>query len=128
LSAVASIARIPAVAAKKFYRIRFMNEGRIFELFARQVTQGSLFGFIEISQLAWGKKSEVIIDPSEQDLRNEFSGVSVVHVPMHAVIRIDEVERSGTGKIIPIAPGAEKSPPSFPIYTPSGTGPGKSRS
>jgi hypothetical protein len=104
-----------------------MNEGKIFELFARQVTQGSLFGFIEISELAWGKKSDVIIDPSEQDLRNEFAGVRVVHIPMHAVVRIDEVEKSGSGKIIPIAGGASSSGTSFPIYTPSGTGPGKSR-
>jgi hypothetical protein len=115
------------VAAKKFYRIRFANEGKVFELYARQVTQGSLFGFIEISQLAWGKRSEVIIDPSEQDLRNEFSGVSVVHVPMHAVVRIDEVEKSGSGKIISLSGPGEKTPASFPFYTPTGAGPGKSR-
>ena len=115
------------MATKKFYRIRFANEGKIFELYARQVTQGSLFGFIEISQLAWGKRSDVIIDPGEQDLRNEFHGVSVVHVPMHAVVRIDDVEKSGSGKIIPITGAGEKSPASFPIYTPTGAGPGKRR-
>lgn len=121
------IARIAGVAAKKTYRIRFMNEGKIFELYARQVTQGSLFGFVEVSQLVWGKRSEVIIDPSEQDLRNEFAGVSSVQIPIHSVVRIDEVEKSGSGKIIALAGGAEK-PASVPIYTPSGAGPGKSRS
>ena len=115
------------MAAKKFYRVRFVNEGKVFELYARQVTQGSLFGFIEVSQLAWGKRSEVIIDPGEQDLRNEFQGVNVVHVPMHAVVRIDEVEKSGSGKIIALTSPAEKAPASFPIFTPTGAGPGKSR-
>jgi len=127
LSTPRLIAKITGVATKKFYRIRFANEGKIFELYARQVTQGSLFGFIEISQLAWGKRSEVIIDPSEQDLRNEFHGVTVVHVPMHAVVRIDEVEKSGSGKIIPLTGAVEKTSTSFPIYTPTGAGPGKSR-
>lgn len=104
-----------------------MSEGRIVELYARQVTQGALFGFVEVSQLVWGKKSEVIIDPSEQELRNEFSGVNVVHVPLHAVLRIDEVEKTGGGKIIPIATGGEKPAVGFPIYTPGGPGPGRSR-
>jgi hypothetical protein len=115
------------VAAKKLHRIRFMNEGKIFELYARQVTQGALFGFVEISELVWGKKSDVIIDPSEQDLRNEFAGVSSVQVPIHSVVRIDEVEKGAGGKILSISGGAEKATSSFPIYTPSGTGPGKTR-
>ena len=116
------------MATKKLHRIRFMNEGKIFELYARQVTQGALFGFVEISQIVWGKKSDVIIDPSEQDLRNEFAGVTSVQVPIHAVVRIDEVEKAGGGKILSISGGAEKPSGSFPIYTPTGAGPGKSRS
>lgn len=96
----------------------------MFELYAREVSQGALFGFVEIAQLVWGTKSEVIIDPSEQELRNEFAGVSRVHVPIHAVVRIDEVEKGGSAKIIPIA--GERGPrPGVPIYTPSGTEPRK---
>jgi hypothetical protein len=115
------------VAAKKLHRIRFLNEGKIFELYARQVTQGALFGFVEISQIVWGKKSDVIIDPSEQDLRNEFAGVTSVQVPIHAVVRIDEVEKGAGGKILSISGGADKPSPIFPIYTPTGSGPGKAR-
>lgn len=113
------------MAQKKLHRIRFQNEGKIFELYARQVTQGTLFGFVEISQIVWGKKSDVIIDPSEQDLRNEFAGVTSVQVPIHSVVRIDEVDKGAGGKIIPIGGAGEKPASSFPIYTPSGTGPGK---
>lgn len=113
------------MAGKTIYRVRFLNEGRVFELYAREVTQGSLFGFVEISQLLWGKKSEVIIDPSEQDLRNEFAGVNRIHVPMHAVVRIDEVEKGGSGRILPLRRGAEEPRPGVPIYTPGGAGPRK---
>jgi hypothetical protein len=116
------------MAQKKLHRIRFMNEGKIFELYARQVMQGALFGFVEISEIVWGKKSDVIIDPSEQELRNEFAGVTSVQVPIHAVVRIDDVEKGAGGKIISISGGAEKPAAGVPIYTPSGTGPGKTRS
>jgi len=107
-------------AAKKLYRIRFQNEGKIFELYARQVTQGELFGFIQVEQLEWGKKSAVIIDPTEQELRNEFAGVKRFQVPMHAVVRVDEVEKPGPAKIVSMKEGAPKAgAPSVPIYPPS---------
>ena len=110
---------------KKIYKVRFQNEGKIFEIFAREVSQGHLFGFVEVADLVWGTKSEVIIDPSEQELRNEFAGVTRIHIPMHALMRIDEVEKGGAGKIIPLptpAAGKGTSAPS-PIYTPAPKGP-----
>lgn len=106
------------------YRVRFLNEGKIFELYAKQVTQGTLFGFVEISELLWGRKSELIVDPTEQDLKNEFAGVSRIHVPMHSIVRVDEVEKSGGGKIISLKPGDHPAKPSpIPIYTPTDKGP-----
>lgn len=117
--------------AKKqpIYRVRFMNEGKIFELYAKNVAQGELFGFVEISDLVWGRKSDLIVDPTEQDLKNEFAGVTRIHVPMHSVVRVDEVEKSGGGKIISLKPGEAdktKPPSSIPIYTP-GSGPTKTK-
>ena len=112
-------------ANKKLYRVRFLNEGRIFELYAREVGQGLLFGFVEIAELVWGSKSEVIIDPGEQELRNEFNGVNRLHVPMHAMVRIDEVEKGGSAKIIPLQSAGGKTSTNVPIYTPGGTAPVK---
>lgn len=119
-------ARNTAGSKKKTYRVRFQNEGRIFEVYAREVTQGTLYGFVEVADLVWGTKSSVIIDPSEQELRNEFAGVTRFHVPMHAVVRIDEVDKGGTGKIValPGAGGAKSGSSSpVPIYTPTPKGP-----
>ena len=59
----------------------------------------ALFGFIEIEGLVFGEKSAVVIDPAEDRLKAEFDGVPTVHVPMHGVVRIDEVEKQGTAKI-----------------------------
>lgn len=116
--------KITRVANKKLYRVRFLNEGRIFELYAREVGQGLLFGFVEIADLVWGSKSEVIIDPGEQELRHEFNGVNRLHVPMHAMVRIDEVEKGGSAKILPLQSATVKgAPANVSIYTPGGTAP-----
>jgi hypothetical protein len=94
--------------AEKVYKVRFINEGKVFELYARSVSSSSMFGFVEVEKLVWGKRSEVIVDPSEQDLKNEFAGVKRTFIPMHAVIRIDEVEKSGAAKILPLAGGVQR--------------------
>ncbi|MEE8311781.1 MAG: DUF1820 family protein [Candidatus Binatia bacterium] len=107
------------------YRIRFMSEGRVIEIYAESVGHADMFGFIQIEGIVWGKRSEVIVDPTEDELKNEFAGVKRTFVPLHAVVRIDEVEKSGPAKIVPLPGGSGKadSPP-VPIYTPSGK-PGK---
>ncbi len=104
-----------------------MNEGRVFELYARKVQPGALFGFVEVADIVWGSKSEVIVDPSEQELKNEFAGVLRTHVPMHAIVRIDEVEKSGGAKIVSLPSAAKAAQPAIPIYTPSGQGPGRAK-
>ncbi len=93
-------------AKKKLYRVRFHNDGRVFEVFCRRVIQGELFGFVEIGDFAWGRRSEVIIDPTEQELRNEFADVTAAQIPMHAIIRVDEVERAGASKVVSVAVAA----------------------
>jgi len=96
--------------AEKIYKVRYVNEGRVFELYARNVCSSAMFGFIEVEKLVWGKKSEVIVDPSEQELKNEFAGVKRTFIPLHAIVRIDEVEKSGAAKILPLAGNAQRDP------------------
>jgi hypothetical protein len=127
MSKIPPVPKVAKVTGKKLYRVRFMNEGRIFELYAREVGQGMLFGFVEVADLVWGSKSDVIIDPGEQELRNEFNGVSRLHVPMHAVVRIDEVDKGGSAKIIPLPGGPKATATTVPVYTPSGPAPVKPR-
>ncbi len=84
---------------KKIYKVLFINQGKVFELYARNVGQGDLYGFVEIEELVFGEKTSLVVDPSEERLRSEFAGVSRTFLPMHSVIRIDEVEQEGTSKI-----------------------------
>lgn len=81
------------------YRISFVSQGEIYEIYARSVGQGALFGFIEVEELLFGERSKIVIDSSEERLKTEFEGVRRTHLPMHSILRIDEVERAGAGKI-----------------------------
>ena len=90
------------MAKKRLYRIQFVNQGKVYEVYAKHVAQSNLFGFIEVGDLVFGEKSAVVIDPSEERLKGEFDGVPVTHIPMHAIVRIDEVEKQGNAKILPL--------------------------
>ena len=84
---------------QQVYRVFFQNQGQIYEVYARNIYQSELYGFVEIEDYTFGNKSQVVIDPSEEKLRNEFEGVQRSFIPMHAIVRIDEVEKEGVAKI-----------------------------
>ena len=105
---------------ERVYKVTFLNQGEVWEIFARQISQGGLFGFVEIEGLSFGNEEKVVVDPSQERLEREFEGVRRTFVPMHAVIRIDEVEKEGTGRIS--KPSGDGNVTAFPtpIYAPKG--------
>jgi hypothetical protein len=105
---------------KHIFKVIFYNEGKLYEIYAQQVTQGNLYGFVEVEQLLFGEKSSVVVDPSEERLKAEFGGVQKTYIPMHAIVRIDEVEKEGAAKITAVAEknGNVAAFPT-PVYTPS---------
>lgn len=112
------------MAAKKIYKITFMNQGQVYEIYAKNVSQGNLFGFIEVAEIVFGEKTKVVVDPSEERLKTEFSGVRRTYIPMHAVIRIDEVEKEGSGTIRSTT-GDDQNVTAFPMPVyPDGKGSG----
>ena len=58
-----------------------------------------MYGFIEIEEFLFDERSKVVVDPSEEKLKSEFTGVRRSFIPMQAIIRIDEVEKTGVAKI-----------------------------
>jgi hypothetical protein len=83
----------------RVYKVMFINQGKVYELYAKAVHQGELYGFVEIEGLLFGEASSLLIDPAEERLQNEFRGVNRSLIPIQAVIRIDEVEKGGQSKI-----------------------------
>ena len=62
------------MAAKPIYRVVFLNQGKVYEVYARHVSQtGSLFGFVEIEELVFdarkgvasGKRRDLILKRCE---------------------------------------------------------------
>jgi len=83
----------------EIYKITFLNKGKVYEIFVRQVYQSDLYGFIEVEEFVFDERSQVVVDPSEEKLKAEFNGVKRSFIPMQAIMRIDEVDKSGVGKI-----------------------------
>jgi hypothetical protein len=114
------------MARRHLYKVIFVNQGKVYEIYARSVDQGDLFGFIAVEQLVFGERTTVVVDPSEERLKAEFETVKRTYIPMHAIIRIDEVEKQGLSKISAID-GSNVAPFPLPLYTPGGPGGGSGR-
>ena len=100
---------------KSVYRVLFHSQGQVYEVYAHNIYQSDLYGFVEIEDYTFGNRSQMLIDPSEDRLRNEFEGVQRSFVPMHAIVRIDEVEKEGVAKITD-SKGEKVTP--FPLPVP----------
>jgi len=85
---------------KSTFRIQFHNNNKIYELYAHEVGQSHMGGFIEIGQIIFGENSKLLIDPAEEKLKHEFADVKQTYIPHFAVIRIDEVDRCGKSRIL----------------------------
>jgi hypothetical protein len=100
--------------AKTLYKITFHNHGKIYELYAERVNSGSLWGFIEVAGLAFDVHEGLVVDPTEERLRDEFGGTKVLHLPMQSIVRIEEVEKKGQSAIRDAASGETVITP-FPL-------------
>jgi hypothetical protein len=109
--------RTTAMSNKTLYKIVFVSQGQVYEVYAREVSHGGLFGFIEVEELVFGERSSVVVDPSEERIKTEFENVKRTYLPMHSIIRIDEVEKQGTSKITKAEGNVTQFP--MPIYTPT---------
>jgi hypothetical protein len=81
------------------FKVIFLNQGQVYEMYAKAIYQSELWGFLEIEEFVFGERSQLLVDPGEEKLKAQFEGVVRSFVPSHAIVRIDEVERLGTAKI-----------------------------
>jgi hypothetical protein len=109
------------MASSNIFKVVFHNQGKVYEIYARKVGHGSLFGFVEVEELIFGERSAVVVDPSEERIQSEFAGVKRTYLPLHSVIRIDEVRKSGVSKVV-AAEGSNVTQFPYPVYTPGDPG------
>ena len=99
---------------KPLYKVTFLNAGKVYELYARHVASGALWGFTEIGELVFDVNEGLVVDPTEERLRDEFGGTRMLHLPMHSIVRIEEVEKKSQSAIRDAATGERVVTP-FPM-------------
>ena len=103
--------------AKPLYKVTFLNQGQVYELYAGRVASSALWGFIEIAELQFDLREGVLVDPVEERLRGEFADTRSLHLPMHGIVRVEEVEKKGAAAIRDAATGESVVTP-FPMPRP----------
>ena len=99
--------------AKPLYKVTFLNHGKVYELYARHIAGSSLWGFTEVGELVFDVHEGLVVDPTEERLRDEFGNTRKLHLPMQSIVRVEEVERKGQSAIRDAATG-EKVVTPFP--------------
>jgi len=84
---------------KHIYRVTYVNRDKVYELFCEKVYSADMWGFIVLEDFVFGSKTDVLIDPAEEKLKQQFDGVERSFVPLQAIIQIDQVEKRGTPRI-----------------------------
>src|SRR5882757_7252282 len=87
------------MATSHIFKVVFANQGKVYEIYAKKVSHGTLWGFVEVEELVFGERSAVVVDPTEERIKAEFEGVKRTYLPLHSVLRIDEVRKQGVSKI-----------------------------
>lgn len=103
------------------YKVVFYNQNQVYEVFARAIYQSDMYGFIEVEEFIFGERSQLVVDPAEEKLKAEFESVKRSYIPLHSVIRIDEVEKEGNVKVRDIKNGEKVTPLPFPGVIPTPT-------
>ena len=111
---------VGSMASSHIFKIMFVNQGKVYEVYARKVGQGRLFGFIEVEELVFGERSTVVLDPGEERIKSEFTGVKCTMLPMHSILRIDEVKKQGVSKISALEGGGNVAQFPISMFPPSG--------
>ncbi len=105
------------MAKKKIYKVQFQNRDQVYEVFVKQVFQGDIYGFVVLEDFVFGESSAIVVDTSEEKLKAEFSEVHRSFIPLHQIIRIDQVEKRGTAKIVALQDNQKNSAKTSRFYT-----------
>ncbi len=109
------------MSEKNLYKVVFMSQGQVYEIYAKSVGQGDMFGFMQVEELVFGERTTVVVDPSEERIKSEFANVRRTFLPMHSIVRIDEVDKQGVSKVSKLEGGNVAQFP-MPVYTPGDKG------
>ena len=58
------------MASHHIFKVLFVNQGKVYEVYARKVSHGSMLGFVEIEELVFGERAGVVLDPTEERIKS----------------------------------------------------------
>ena len=90
------------MSEKLIYKVIFINHDEVYEIYAKSVYEGDMYGFLVVEDFIFGEKSAIVIDPGEEKLKIEFEGVVRTFIPMHEIVRIDQVQKRGVAKVVAV--------------------------
>ena len=82
------------------YRVHFIWKEKEYQLIARSLDLTHPY-FVSIKDLLFPKGKNLIIDPSEDDVRKTFSETNHVMIPLQSVSMIEELADDGSSKVMP---------------------------
>lgn len=106
------------MSEKHIYKVIFVNKEQVYEIYVSNVYQGEMYGFVVIEDFVFGEKSTIVLDPGEDKLRAEFAEVKKSFIPMHEIIRIDQVKKRGIAKIVSAKQSAKMDSKVSSLYRP----------
>lgn len=106
------------MASTSLFKVIFYNQNQVYEVYAKAIYQSEMYGFIEIEEFVFGERSQLVVDPGEEKLKSEFASVKRSYVPMHAIVRIDEVEKEGAGRVSEVKSNDKFATIPFPAPVP----------
>ena len=77
------------------YRVIFTHLDQIYTLFSQGVSEETLVGFIEVDGILSVQRERNLSSDESKDnaerLYDKFDGVKRTYIPMHSIVRIDEL-------------------------------------
>ncbi len=85
------------------YKIIYKDQDKIYEIYAKEISECEIFGFVEAEGIVFGKVTNP--DSAGAQLKNEFRTVHRTYIPHSSVIRMDLVEERGVATIRDVTKG-----------------------
>ena len=60
------------MAKKGIYKIVFFQNNEVYEVYAKSIFQSDLYGFVEVEEYLFDQNSKIVVDTSEEKLKNEL--------------------------------------------------------
>ena len=105
------------MADNSLHNLVFLHSGTVHELYSEGVSTSGLWGFTEGTDLVFDTTDGLVVDPTEEKMRQEFEHASVLHLPIQSVLRVEEVEKRGQCLIRDRESGEKVTP--FPVSPPN---------